>query len=102
MYNSISLQEQELIRSIADLIIQDHVRARNIFGDFTQITTLYPELSDICFFVTTFDNDELAFYKNLENEINKIDNKSIRNIFISAFNSYINKNYIYKTNNTLY
>ncbi len=102
MCNNISLQEQELIRSIADLIIQDHARARKIFGDFIQVITLYPELKDICLLVITSDNNELAFHKNLASEINKIDNKSIKNIFTSAFNSYINKNNIYKTSNKSY
>lgn len=91
--HNISLQEQELIRNIADLIIQNPRRAQDMFGDFEQITQLYPDIRNICLLVNSGEHYYGSYEDKLIYEINRIKNPAIRNIFYSAINSYGSDNY---------
>lgn len=88
MQNDKSLQDKQLIRSIADLIIQNPSRARELFGNLSQIVGLYPELEGVCNLVV--DLRSADYIEDLRHEINNIDNTITKNIFISAFNYYSN------------
>ncbi|EST56947.1 hypothetical protein K151_3201 [Proteus hauseri ZMd44] len=91
MYNEKSLQDKQLIRSISDLIIQNPSRARELFGDFNKIKTLYPELSEVCDLVLNLSlSDSDIYINNLHVEINKIPDKTTKNIFKSALDFYLN------------
>ena len=94
---NISLQEQELIRNIADLVIHDPNRAHAMFGNFEQIIQLYPELSGVFSLINNSNGDHRTRYYQdvLTDEINRIRSPAIRNIFYSAINSYNNNNYYY-------
>ncbi|MCF5874041.1 hypothetical protein [Aeromonas veronii] len=87
MQNDKSLQDKQLIRSIADLIIQNPSRARELFGNLKKVVNIYPELEGVCNLVTDFTSDN--YMKDLNIKINEIDNKVTRNIFLSALNHYM-------------
>jgi hypothetical protein len=91
--HNISLQEQELIRNIADLIIQNPLRAQAMFGNFEQIIQLYPDIRDICLLVNSGEYYNEHYQYKLIDEINRIKNPAIRNIFYSAIYSYRSDNY---------
>ncbi|NWA62878.1 helicase [Pantoea sp. B9002] len=90
MYDNKSLQDKQLIRSIADLVIQNPSRAREIFGNLDKIVQLYPELSGVRDLVLSYLSEN--YLKELSYEINGINDKTTKNIFMSALNSYINSN----------
>lgn len=85
--HNISLQEQELIRNIADLIIQNPGRAQDMFGNFEQIIQLYPDIRDVCLLVNRGNHFSRHYKDQLIYEINRIQNPAIRNIFDSAMYS---------------
>ncbi|MEQ9854587.1 MULTISPECIES: helicase [Pectobacterium] len=87
MKNDKSLQEKQLIRAIADLIIQNPSRARELFGNLDKIVMLYPELDDICKLVTEFISND--YIEKLSIKVNEINDKVTKNIFISALDSYL-------------
>ncbi|MEI7247945.1 helicase [Pectobacterium carotovorum] len=87
MKNDKSLQEKQLIRAIADLIIQNPSRARELFGNLDKIVMLYPELDDICKLVTEFTANN--YIEKLSVKVNEINDKVTKNIFISALDSYL-------------
>ncbi|MEL7592703.1 hypothetical protein ACEUC8_01675 [Aeromonas veronii] len=93
MQNDKSLQDKQLIRSIADLIIQDPSRARELFGNLNKVVSIYPELEGVCNLVTDLTSEN--YINDLSIKINEIDNKVTRNIFLSALNHYINHKEIY-------
>ncbi|MGL6488781.1 hypothetical protein ACSZNF_17975 [Aeromonas hydrophila] len=94
MQNDKSLQDKQLIRSIADLIIQDPSRARELFGNFNKVLSIYPELEGVCSLVTDLTSEN--YIKDLNIEINEINNRVTKNIFISALNHYMtNRKEIY-------
>ncbi|HIE1305182.1 TPA: hypothetical protein ACXJRF_000029 [Serratia marcescens] len=96
MTNDKSLQEKQLIRSIADLIIQNPSLALELFGDLNKIVILYPELDGVCKLVTDFTSEN--YLDKLHGEVSKINNKVIKNIFISALDSHLkNKKLNYQT-----
>ena len=88
MQDDKTLQDKQLIRAIADLIIQDPSRARELFGDLDKIVILYPELEGVRNLVTDLVSDN--YIKDLKGEIDLIKDKVTRNIFLSALNSYMN------------
>lgn len=90
MQNDKSLQDKQLIRSIADLIIQDPSRARELFGNLNKVVSIYPELEGVCSLVTDLTSEN--YMKDLNVKINEIDNKVTKNIFLSALNHYMANN----------
>lgn len=95
MQDDKTLQDKQLIRAIADLVIQDPSRATELFGNLDKIVMLYPELEGVRNLVVDLRSEN--YIKDLELEINKIKDKVTRNIFLSALNYYINnqvKNHI--------
>lgn len=87
MQNDKSLQDKQLIRAIADLIIQNPSRARELFGNLDKIVTLYPELDGVRNLVTDLISEN--YIKDLFVEVNEIKDPITKNIFLSALNYYI-------------
>lgn len=95
MQDDKTLQDKQLIRAIADLVIQDPSRATELFGNLDKIVMLYPELEGVRNLVVDLRSEN--YIKDLDLEINKIKDKVTRNIFLSALSYYINnqvKNHI--------
>ncbi|MGB8498804.1 MAG: helicase [Pantoea agglomerans] len=88
MYDNKSLQDKQLIRSIADLVIQNPSRAREIFGNLDKIVKLYPELSGVRDLVISYISED--YLQKLGSEIKTINDVTTKNIFMSALNSYSN------------
>ncbi|HEM6614371.1 TPA: helicase [Yersinia enterocolitica] len=88
MQDDKTLQDKQLIRAIADLVIQDPSRATELFGNLDKIVMLYPELEGVRNLVVDLRSEN--YIKDLDLEINKIKDKVTRNIFLSALSYYIN------------
>lgn len=91
MRDNKSLQDKQIIRAIADLIVQDPTRAIELFGNMNDIISLYPELIGVRELVVNppYEN----YLGSLELEIKKIVNNDTRSIFQSALdmNAHLKK-----------
>lgn len=85
MRDNKSLQDKQIIRAIADLIVQEPTRVIELFGNMDDIVSVYPELEGVRNVVIHFPAENYA--QMLESEIGKIDDKDTKSIFISALDS---------------
>lgn len=81
-----SLNEKQLIRSIADLIIKNPQRFREIFQAGDKVETVFPELEDVIAFLMMYDDRD--YHEKLRMEISGIADRQTQGIFEAALNSY--------------
>lgn len=81
-----SLNEKQLIRSIADFIIENPQRFREIFGSKDKVESIFPELEKVVAFVMMYDDRD--YHEKLRLEISGITDRQTRGIFEAALKSY--------------
>ncbi|QIN94856.1 hypothetical protein CPT_Privateer_063 [Proteus phage Privateer] len=87
MYNrKLSLQEQELLRSIFDMIFENHNRSIKVLDRFRNVKVLYPEVKDVLNIILFFEDREIKL-QSLEFYIKRVNNQSIRNIIQSSISN---------------
>lgn len=84
-----SLHDKQLIRSIADFIIEHPQRFREIFGSKDKVESIFPELSGLVDFVMMYDDKN--YHERLSLEISGITDRQTRAIFEAALKSYFYK-----------
>jgi hypothetical protein len=85
--NEYSLNEKQLIRSIGDFIINDPVYFSQIFRN-SDIYEVFPPMKDIVQYIQTNETYDVSVIKEHMDNINDI---TIRNIFIHAFDYWSRK-----------
>lgn len=87
MHNrKLSLQEQELLRSIFDMIFENHNRAIKVLDRFRNVKVLYPEVKDVLNIILFFENRDIKL-QSLEFYVKRVDNQGIRNIIQSSISN---------------
>lgn len=84
-----SLNEKQLSRSIADLIIENPQRFREIFQTGDKVVTVFPELDDVIVFLMMYDDRD--YHEKLRIKISGIADRQMRGIFEAALKSYVRK-----------
>jgi hypothetical protein len=84
-----SLHEKQLIRSIADFIIENPQRFREIFGSKDKVESIFPELESVVDFVMMYDDRN--YHERLRSEISGVTDRQTKAIFEAALKSYFYK-----------
>ncbi|EMA2479074.1 hypothetical protein U2G54_000474 [Vibrio fluvialis] len=90
MSMSLTLEEKQLLRALADLAIHNPLTASSLFttNDFSS-ASIFPKISNIVEFVSDnrelFVNDESRFYSLLDTTINQIKDNEVRTIFRNSY-----------------
>lgn len=84
-----SLHDKQLIRSIADFIIEHPQRFRDIFGSQDKVEGIFPELEGVVDFVMMYDDRN--YHERLRSKISGITDRQTRAIFEAALKSYFYK-----------
>lgn len=79
----LSLQEQELLRSIFDMIFEDHNRSIKVLDRFRNVKTLYPEIRKVLNIILFYEGRDIKI-QALEFYIKRVENQGIRNIIQSS------------------
>ncbi|EOY4514105.1 hypothetical protein [Vibrio vulnificus] len=86
-----SIDDKQLIRSIADVVVYNPHFARDMFSSTNDIVHIFPELNQISDFVLSFTTNE-QYYRQLRDVIIMINDNETRAIFQSSLNSYLLSN----------
>lgn len=81
-----SLNEKQLIRSIADLVIENPQRFREIFQAGDKVEIVFPELEGVIAFLMMYDDRD--YHEKLRIKISGIADRQTRGIFEAALKSY--------------
>lgn len=87
MSNKKSIDDKQLIRSIADVVLYNPSFARDIFSTASEIVDIFPELNELADFVLFFYKDE-QYYEQLTEVIKNIKDPDTKAIFISSLLSF--------------
>lgn len=87
MSNKKSVDDKQLIRAIADVVVNTPHIARDVFSSTNDVTVIFPELIKMSKFVLSFTSSE-QYYEKLEDEIANINDNETRAIFKSALSSH--------------
>lgn len=88
MSNKKSIDDKQLIRAIADVVVHNPHFARDVFSSTTDVIHIFPELTQMSDFVLSFTSSE-QYYEQLEYEITNINDNETKAIFKSSLNSYL-------------
>lgn len=93
-----SLDDKQLIRAIADMVVRNPNYAREMFTSVDEITHLYPELETIKLLLDDYnirfrDNyQENDFFEQLKYSVSEIPDKDSKTIFNIAINNAEDEN----------
>lgn len=79
-----TISDKQLIRSLADMMIENPISAIMIFKDMKDVLLIFPELESVVEFITSYDYEECNYIERFSKSIDKITHIQTKAIFKSS------------------